>query len=246
MKGVGWVHGPPWVLPSPKDAELVFGLLDGNSASRELLISERLREIGVHATNACHAVPLNEELLRLIGITPDIAFLNGRAVNPVALVVESLSPYRVSDIGPRQIRNWRTEFAKWFCVGESSITENAKLKSIGAFATLLAASIQKIHDAGGVNDTLSADNVTIAGEITDFEWLYVPPIALPDGSTDEMLGARQRKEAIYFVDVLLVLAEGLECDLTISQAAQMGLDGVRGRIKSCAFRDELAKIAMVS
>jgi hypothetical protein len=55
------------------------------------------------------------------------------------------------------------------------------------------------HDC--VNDTLEASNVTLMGEITDFEWFSVPGVPLPDGTEPDMLVERQQKELLYAAEI---------------------------------------------
>lgn len=220
IKGVGWVHGPPWAVLSPKDQELCFGVMDGYSALREVQVSYWLRGHNCDVTNCLDVVPLSVEDLAIIGVQEYAKFRNGRLIEPVALVTQCRSALRVSDWTPRLLMQWQRELESFFGAEQ---TDNGKHAIVFAFARHLARTIRQYHALGAVNDTLAPDNVTIAGEITDFEWFYVPGIPLPDGTTAINLSERQAKEAIYLIDILLSLTEGLSLDISISDLAAAAL-----------------------
>lgn len=241
LKGAGWVHGPPWAFASPKDAQLYFGLMDRVSGEREMKVSKWFEQNAIHSTRVRFLFPLNKYELSLIGLKPDVKFKNGTRVNPVVLITESQAAYRVDDYNPRSHEEWLKEFSQ--SNAGSGNSEEGLLSCLNEFAGKLAKSINTYQFLGASNDTLSPDNVTVAGEITDYEWIYVPGIPLPDGSTDIMLYERQLKEAIYYVDILLSLAEGLCMNLSIREISEIGLkfiqesntgfaEGLRQLIKS--------------
>lgn len=239
LKGVGWAHGPPWVVLSPKDAELCFGLLDGQSALREVEVSRWLRERGCDVTHCVEAISLSEEDLALIGVRELPRFRDGRKIDPAVLLTQCRSALRVSDWTPRRLVEWRAELEQFF--GAEAGTSDRKAL-VAAFARHLAGTIRRYHALGAVNDTLAADNVTIAGEITDFEWFYVPEIPLPDGSTDARLSDRQAKEAIYLIDVLLSLCEGLSLDVPIAELAASALEPSIAKGQLLPFDRQLAAL----
>jgi hypothetical protein len=220
IKGIGWVHGPPWAVLSPKDAELCFGIMDGESARREVQVSNWLRDRKCDVTICLEAVLLSEDDLALIGVHELPRFRNGRLIEPAVLFTQCRSALRVSDWTPRRSAQWQSELQHFFGSDHAAID---KKSLVIAFARHLAGTIRQYHALGAVNDTLAADNVTIAGEITDFEWFYVPEIPLPDGTTDIRLSERQAKEAIYLIDVLLSLTEGLSLEMAIAELAMAAL-----------------------
>ena len=220
IKGIGWVHGPPWVVLSPKDAELCFGFLDGQSARREVEVSRWLRAHDCDVTNCVAAATLSDADLSLVGVQELPRFRNGNMIEPTVLFTQCRSALRVSDWTPRRLAQWLAELEHFF---GSNNAPNDKVSLVTAFARHLATTIRRYHSLGAVNDTLASDNVTIAGEITDFEWFYVPEIPLPDGTTDVRLSERQAKEAIYLIDVLLSLTEGLCLDISIAELAAAAL-----------------------
>lgn len=229
IKGIGWAHGPPWVVLSPKDANLCFGLLDGQSARREVEVSRWLRDRNCDVTHCLNAISLSEGDLALIGVRELPRFRDGRKIDPAVLLTQCRSALRVSDWTPRRLLQWQAELEQFF--GAEASTSDRKAQ-VDAFARHLAGTIRRYHALGAVNDTLAADNVTIAGEITDFEWFFVPEIPLLDGSTDAGLSGRQAKEAIYLIDVLLSLCEGLSLDVPIAElaASALGPSVAKGRL----------------
>lgn len=221
LKGVGWVHGPPWAFVSPKDDQLFFGLMDRASADREIKVSEWFEQAEIHSTRVRYYIPLNEYELSLVGLKPDVKFKNGTMVDPVVLVTESLAAFRVNDYAPQSHKEWLEEFKYLNTIKDKR--DDTLIFHLNVFAAKLAKSIDTYQFLGAANDTLSADNVTVAGEITDYEWIYVPGIPLPDGSTDIMLKKRQLKEAFYYVDILLSLADGLSINISIREISEIGL-----------------------
>jgi hypothetical protein len=221
IKGVGWVHGPPWAYNSPKDDQLYFGLLDKKSGLREIAVSDWFQKNEILSTKVIKCVELDRDDLNLLGIKLPPRFKNGIYVEPVALVTESLSQFRVNDFSPAIYPNWLDGFNK---LNSAPGNENSSREKIKVFCKKIVHSINRYQYLGATNDTLSADNVTLAGEITDFEWVYVPGIPLPDGWTDKQLFERQSKEAAYFIDIILSLCEGLQTSLTIKEIATIGLN----------------------
>ena len=239
LKGIGWSHGPPWTFLSPKDDQLYFGLMDKNSAIRELRISNWFFNAGIHSTRVLKYEILTANELFLFGLNQKTLFKNGREVSPVVLVTESLSAFRVNDFTPRNHKDWLQEFLTHNKPTELDTQDIRNF--IRNFAKKLVVNIEKYQSLGGVNDTLSADNVTIAGEITDFEWIYVPGIPLPDGWTDKYLFERQEKEAIYYIDIMLALCEGLSVDITIGELASIGCEKLQNN--AIGFSKCLMRIA---
>lgn len=219
LKGVGWVHGPPWTCPSPKDDELYFGLMDCSAALRELAVSRWFEGNNVPSSRVRALHKLTPSELALLGVYSPPVFRSGRLVDPVVLVTEVKAMHRVCDYVPRNHGHWLAEFKRFNCdrSGKNlSIDHGLKV-----FAQHLAESINYYQSLGAVNDSLSPDNVTIAGEVTDYEWIYVPGVPLPDGWTDSMILERQMKEAFYYVDVILSLCEGLSTSLSIIEVANL-------------------------
>jgi hypothetical protein len=237
FKGVGWVHGPPWVALSKKDDELCFGLLDSRSGQREVAVSKQLISLGVRAAESILCVTLNEQELGLLGVQSSLKFANGRAIEPAVLITRSISAFRVSDFSPNNLEVWRNVLASHFPYSSAE-------EIVEAFAANLAATICTYQALGADNISLSPDNVTLAAEITDFEWFYLPGIPLPDGTTDAILEKRQLKEAFYFIDVLISLCEGLGISLSIDVLARFGMSSCKEiGAPQCGFAQQLQELA---
>ena len=69
------------------------------------------------------------------------------------------------------------------------------------FATHLAQGVALSHAKNIINDTLSYDNVTLAAEMVDFEWIYLPEVQLLDGY-EQNIEKRKLKNIIYLVELL--------------------------------------------
>ena len=234
--------GPPRAFISPKDAELFFGLFDGVSGYREMAVSRWLLEAGCDVTRCIACVPLTPSELETLGIFGFPVFKDGRPIEPVVLVTRSKSPLRVCDFTPARLTEWRNTLDRFFGRGKGEVSSDP-LRVVRAFARHLASTIICYQALGAVNDTLAPDNVTAAGEITDFEWIFVPGIPLPDGTTDVLLDDRQRKEAFYFIDVMIALCEGLEVQVprTLSQFGLESRDSPTG--VKCGFYRQLTLLA---
>ena len=222
VKGIGWVHGPPWVYVSPKDLQLCFGLLDWISGNREAKVSNWFESNGLFATRVRFCKLLDPDELSLLGLRAPPRFKDGSLVNPCVLVSDAISALRVDDYVPSRHELWKSEFFRL-----NTPSGEVGLDPISAareFAKKIARNIESYQRLGVVNDSLSPDNVTLAGEVTDFEWVYVPGIPLPDGSTDSFLDDRQRKEAVYFIDIMVALCEGLGIAVPIETLASWGLE----------------------
>jgi hypothetical protein len=89
------------------------------------------------------------------------------------------------------------------------------------FLGVLTEAVDRLHEGQGVFDGLFYDNVTLAGEIVDFEWLYVSGIALPDGSTDEMIVERQQKAGVYLTEIGYQMCGFLGLPLSVGALASI-------------------------
>jgi hypothetical protein len=197
IKGVGWIPGPVPVLPSPKDPELVFGLYDAAAARRELAVSERLHELGIPCARVLgYALFADADLPRNLRAIVQTRFRTGALVEPAFLYTQSLSPLRVTDLAYLD-DNRRNEALRH--MSQSFGCDCTHL--VRAFMGTLGRTIGVYHRHDCVNDTLEASNVTLMGEITDFEWFSVPGVPLPDGTEPDMLVERQQKELLYAAEI---------------------------------------------
>lgn len=194
LKGTGWNLSSSSIHTSPKDPRLVFGLLGCAEAQREYAVSLELRSIGVKHGEVVAYCLIEDR--RLHGYR----FKDGTRVHPSILYTKVACPLRIKDLAwiDRSLR------CDLIC---SLFSANESIALVfQQFVEQLFGSVFALHDVGGVNDSLHYDNVTVASEIVDLEWLYYPSIPLPDGSTDIILLDRQRKELLYALEICQVLS----------------------------------------
>lgn len=244
VKGVGWTWAQPRVFRSEKDPQLTFGLLARADAERELRVSRELARMGVPAGRVLGhgllgSVPGPDGSVDLSGAT----WSDGTPIQPCLCYTRHTSAFRVADLGlldpaigtqaagtAAAARGWPPE------------------QHVERLAADLGRTLATLHRMGCVNDTLAPDNLTLAGEITDFEWFTVPGIPLPDGSDTERLAERQDKELTYAMEVVCHLAWGLRRPAEAAPGLTLLLDsyranaGPRGATAS-ALRD--ADVALV-
>ncbi len=197
IKGVGWTFGGPRVLMSPKDPELCFGLYDKVSAIREYGVSNWIQKRNVHATRVLGFAPIKDQ--RLVGSR----FKSGTLVEPVLLYTAMLSPFRVEDLFYMNDEN-KSQAIEEVC----SICSWDSPNYFEQFMTKLAENVAHFHHLDGCNDSLIIGNVTLAAEITDFEWITVPDtsLPLPFGDARDALEIRRQKELIYLYEIGIKLA----------------------------------------
>jgi len=199
IKGLGWTRGPLCLLKSPKDARLYFGLYPERDALREWSVSRFLQARGVGGTRA-----LGYARNTAAAVALHTTFADGSRVEPCLLYSQVASPYRVADLP------WLTEAHRSAVIAEVAALRRWSVENfIEGFCLQLARTMADYHRHGCVNDSLSADNITLAAEITDFEWFTTPEHMLPDGSQFEHLHERRRKEAIYAYEIGCLLCDAL-------------------------------------
>lgn len=206
LKGIGWTSGGPRIMVSPKDPELIFGLLPAADAIREVAVSEWLQSRNLPGAEVLGratlmGIPSSSGYIDLT----NARWLNGHHINANLLYTRTISPVRVADVA-------------LFDVATKGVVLDHAFAAMGwtrptapyLFSVNLGNSVGRLHAAGCVNDTLSPDNVTLCGELLDFEWFTVPGIALPDGTSLERLTYRQQKEILYLVEVCQVFCTYLD------------------------------------
>jgi hypothetical protein len=240
LKGCGWTLGPPYAVGSKKDAELWLGLLDEASGIREEKVSAKLQKWGVNCTKIVGIYHLTKADLELLGLFKNPIFTNGNKVNPIILATQYKSRFRIGDCIGREVTEWLNEF-------DRLNPHNNRNNALEAFGKDLAKSILIYQSYGAVNDTLGPENITLGGEITDFEWIYTPGISLPNGQSDEILRLRQEKEWVYYLESIHALAYNLSVDFSISDC----ISWVRATEKSigkvnCGFVDAAYEMAEIN
>ena len=194
IKGVGWTIGGPNVLLSNKDDELCFGLFDKKSAIREFSVSKILTDIGMSVTQVLGHASIKDERLT------KARYRTGEFISPTLLYTKTRSLFRVNDlIYFSEIQR------KKIALSVASVVEIEPKHYFDWFCKQLGESIGTLHAAGGCNDSLDWGNVTLAAEITDFEWIYIPGVPLPWGDGTEGLPERQEKEIIYAYEICIRL-----------------------------------------
>jgi hypothetical protein len=200
-KGVGWTWGPRGAvaLRSRKETFTVFGLYGEREAIRERRASQAL-----HIAEFCFTEVLGHGLVT--SFVPDAGpaaveqatqVLGSR---PAVLFTRMASPLRVADFSLLDADARKRHLRELVQVGACS--EDC----VFTFASRLAEQVAFLHRLGGVNDSLEWSNVTTAAEVTDFEWITVPGVALswPDGTHIDdraSLSERQWKEVVYGTEV---------------------------------------------
>lgn len=197
IKGVGWTWGGPRIRVSPKDPELVFGLLGQDDAVREIAVSEWLADRGLHAARVMGAarlthVPINGTVVSVA----DARWRGGKPMRPTLLYTRLRTPVRVADL-PHL-----SPSARSLAMVHAATILGCELDDASRhFTTTLGEQLGRLHDAGCINDTLAPDNITIGCELLDFEWFTVPGIPLPDGTGLEREEERRKKEIIYALEI---------------------------------------------
>lgn len=206
IKGVGWSFGPPYVFSTEKEPELIFGLFDIKYASREIAVSAILSAENITDAKSVATAELVLDWLPKYKLP--------RCFIPSLLYTRLPCPYRIADLAYLDLadRHGLLNIVRKFEYFDASADTKGFIE---LFLAKLVKASSKLHSIGGVNDHLTYDNVTITGDIIDFEWVYVPGIPCPDGTTDVNLDNRQEKTGLYILEVTLQLARllGLEYNL---------------------------------
>ncbi len=202
LKGVGWTWGGPRVFASPKDRELTFGLLARRDADREVMVSAWLADRGLPGARVLGAARF--AVVPAVGrpddVLSDARWPDGSCIEPTLLYTLVRSPVRVADLP------LMSGLLRKTAIEHAAHVMGWPARDLGrAFTSYLGYQVGALHAAGCVNDTLQADNVTVVGELLDFEWFTVPGIPLPDGTGTESMAARQGKEIVYALEIARLL-----------------------------------------
>lgn len=202
VKGGGWNYKGPQVYLSKKDEELVFGLYPLVSAERELAVSKEIEKISNDFPKVLYYKKFSDyKLPQQYDFLKEIKFKNGNLVEPCLLYTQVKCPYRVADlmyITGKKRREVIESCCAYWGVGNAQYIEK--------FTKTLAHNVAVLHKNGFINDTLEYSNVTLLGEIVDYEWVTAPGIRLIDGTLGlEIMEERREKELIYGAEVCLQL-----------------------------------------
>lgn len=202
VKGGGWNYGGPQVYASKKDEELIFGLYPSSSAQRELAVSREIEKFSDSFPKVLYYkkladYPLPAQFSDLAGAK----FSDGQPAEPCLLYTQVKCPCRVADLmyftDDKKMRAVRKCCSYW----DIEPAEYAQ-----KFTRTLAANVAVMHKNGFINDTLDYGNVTLLGEIIDYEWVTAPGIKLLDGTYgQEITDERREKELLYGAEICLQL-----------------------------------------
>lgn len=217
FKGGGCTWGRKRFLNSRKDNELILGLYDLKCARREAEVSawfDEARRDGyeIHTTCVLGWLDLEKTSIDSTGEAIGLTYANGVVAQPVVLLTACQTPYRLVDLLFFDLEDRKALFEESW----SSVLTPEQPDPIRGFAECLGQSLAHFHRAGGSNDTLVWDNVTIRCEWTDFEWMYAPGVPLPCGSTDENLIERQWKNCLDAMEII----DRLVCVIATTDKAQ--------------------------
>ena len=202
IKGGGWNYGGPILYRSTKDFELFFGLFDEKSAIRELEISNALEKVSKSFPKVLYYKKFEDySLPKKYNFLKTIKYTNGEFVVPCLLYTHVKTPFRVADLAFFNDEN-KKEIIKTY----SKYWNIQSDKFVNNFIKVLARHIGIMHKNGFINDSLEYSNVTMLGEIIDYEWITAPNILLPDGSKGDIIQQeRKEKEIFYAVEVVILL-----------------------------------------
>ena len=207
VKGVGWNYGGPQVYISKKDEELIFGVYPLDSAKREVAISKEIEKFSDDFPKVLYYRNIGDfQLPEKYFPLKEVKFRNGQPVNPCILYTQIKCPMRVADLIYFSDEGKRK--AVDYCCKYWKIPAQDYVKT---FINTLAKHVALLHKHGFINDTLDYGNVTMLGEIMDYEWITAPNICLLDGTDGLVLTEeRKEKEILYGAEVCLQLKAMLQ------------------------------------
>lgn len=209
IKGGGWNYNGPVLYRSQKDSELFFGLFDEKDAIREMQVSQALEKISDNFPKVIYYKKFEDyDLPKEYDFLKTVKHTNGNFVVPCLLYTKAVTPLRVADLAffndkvKEEIINIYSEYLK--------INSN---DFIDTFIKILAQHVGIMHKNGFINDSLEYSNITMLGEIIDYEWVTAPDILLPDGSKGDIIqNERKEKEIFYAVETVILLKSMLYQD----------------------------------
>ena len=135
-----------------------------------------------------------------------------------SIICQHLIPLRVADLSFIPCLDLRKKFVR-----DVALLCNISMSTLDDFVywfvESMSHSIIQLHSIGGTCDSLTYDNVTLAGELVDFGG-YSFGIPTPDGNADILIEERQKKAAIYICEIGFYLANFLDLQITISHLAE--------------------------
>jgi len=224
VKGGGWNYKGPVLYRSTKDPDLFFGLFYEKDGIRELEVSKALESVSDDFPRVLYykkfedyPLPVEYEFLKTVKHT------NGELVKPCLIYTQVKTPLRVADLP-----FFKDEDKKEIIEVYSSYWNVEPKDFVDTFIKALAQHVGIMHKNGFINDSLEYSNVTILGEIIDYEWITAPNILLPDGSKGDIIQhERKEKEIFYAVEVVILLKSMLYQDFNMYDIYEKFIDEYR-------------------
>ena len=224
VKGGGWNYNGPLLYRSTKDAELFFGLFYEKDAVREFAVSNSLEKISKEFPKVLYYKCFEDyELPKEYEFLKTIRHTNGTPVHPCLLYTQVKTPLRVADLA-----FFKDEYKKEIIDTYSNYWNITPKDFADTFVKVLAQHVGIMHKNGFINDSLEYSNITILGEIIDYEWITAPNIPLPDGSSGKIIQhERKEKEIFYAVEVVILLKSMLYEEFDFYEIYQKFIDEYR-------------------
>lgn len=221
VKGGGWNYGGPTIYNSPKEPELIFGIYSLWAAKRELVISNKIKEFSDDFPEVLYYKKINAQMLpKKYAFINNLKFNSNNYVRPTLLYTRVKCPFRVADLiylSDKKRHDLITYCAKYFKVDAN--------RYIDFFSKELAKHVALLHKWGFVNDTLEFSNVTLLGEIVDYELFSFPGVLFDDGTDGrENLNERMEKEIYYAAEIVLQLSSLLHKKRTLFETYKTIVD----------------------
>jgi len=206
--------------------------MDEEAAKKEILISSKLRSYDIHCSWAHLFKPLSQNELSALGVSCAPIYNSGRLVKPVVLITKFQQALRIGDLSPATEKLWN-----------DALLSNDPQKCDKKLASKILIdkifnNIIKYQRHGAVNDTLSPDNVTLLGEITDFERICISNMPQAAAIKIDDIHCRQRSEAYYFFDIVRCIIEYAELRCSVQSLANSVMVRESNSYKT-PFEDEL-------
>ncbi|MDR3058718.1 MAG: hypothetical protein LBU84_11335 [Prevotella sp.] len=224
IKGGGWTWGGPLVYRSVKDEQLVFGLYSTQDAIREIAVSRKLEEISDNFPKVLYYKSFKDYMLPdEFDFLHNTVYSDNTPVNPCLLYTQVKSPLRIADLQFLN-DNEKQEVLTFY----SSYFKSPQAQFVEIFAEKLGEHIGLMHMNNFINDSLDNDNITLAAEITDYEWVTAPGIPFPDGSYGDIIpNERKEKEILYALEAVLFLSSILRFKIGFYEIFECLIQGYR-------------------
>lgn len=211
LKGVGWTFGGPKYFLSPTLEELYYGLLPEIYAKKEMKISKALEKENILAGRVIGYGLLGNDFAEIT--------VQDELFKPSILYTQMSSPYRIADLMYFDLMQRQSLFRNEYVRCNPDL-ENSSLESIfWDFLETLSKTNHTLINLGGINDSLFWDNVTLAGEVVDFEYIFLPGLGVNDSIGHIRLQDRQKQSFIWLFELLFKMVHALQLKISFSEIA---------------------------